>query len=305
MIVYDHMPVLLDELVGAVAPADGELIIDSTLGRGGHAEALLEAASCRVVGLDRDPDAIRVSRDRLSRFGDRFVAVQSPFSDLEVVLDGLGVKTVDGLIADLGVSSPQLDDPTRGFSLKRSGPVDMRMDPEQDLSGAVVVNEYSEVELARVLWEYGEERLSRRVARRIIQGRPWTDTVALAAAIKSAVGGKKQRIHPATRSFQAIRIEVNDELGQLRELLQIAARRLSGGGRLAIISFHSLEDRLVKQFIAKASGKTLPRDAYGNPIGDIKFARPKPSICPSSDDPNPRARSARMRVTTRLPWTIA
>jgi 16S rRNA (cytosine1402-N4)-methyltransferase len=299
--VYTHVPVLLAEVVAAMRPADGEVVVDCTVGGGGHSEALLETANCQVVGIDRDPTAIAASLDRLRRFGDRFVAVQGRFSDLAAILDDRGFGQVDGVLADLGVSSPQLDDGGRGFSFSESGPIDMRMDPDAPVRAADLVNQWSEKELADIIYEYGEERHSRRVARAIVAGRPWSDTRTLASAVARAVGRSKGRIHPATRTFQALRIAVNDELGELRALLPVAVERLRAGGRLGVVSFHSLEDRIVKQFIARESGRTAERDPWGNPVGPVRLAAQAP-ITPSSDDPNPRARSARLRTAVRLPW---
>ncbi len=296
--VYEHAPVLCPEVVAALAPADGDVIVDCTLGRGGHAEALLSAASCRLIGLDRDPEAIAASTARLAPFGARFTAVRASFSELGAVLDGLGIGQVQGILADLGVSSPQLDDPRRGFSFRASGPIDMRMDPDAPLSAADLVNHWPEEELADVIYRYGEERRSRQVARALVAGRPWADTVALADAVARVVGKGKGRIHPATRTFQALRIAVNDELGELDRWLEVAVARLAPGGRLAVITFHSLEDRKVKQFLAAASGKVAPRDPYGEPIGEFTL-RDLRAVAPSEDDTNPRARSARLRTATR------
>lgn len=297
---FHHVTVLRDEVVAALRPADGEVHVDCTLGGGGHAEALLEAAACRVVGLDRDPSALAAASARLARFGDRFTAVRASFSRLGAVLEELGLDAVDGVLADLGVSSHQLDTAARGFSFRLPGPVDMRMDPDAPRSAADLVNGAAEAELADLIWAYGEERRSRAVARAIVAGRPWTDTAALAEAVAAAVGRSKDRIHPATRTFQALRIAVNDELGEVRALLPAAAEALRPGGRLAIIAFHSLEDRLVKQFLHAESGRTGPRDAWGNPVSPVRFSALR-LVRPADDDPNPRARSARLRVATRSP----
>ncbi len=301
---FDHIPVLRDEVVAALAPAAGEVFVDCTLGGGGHAQALLDAADCRVIGLDRDPTAIAAASARLAAYGDRVVAVRAPFSSLADALDGLGIARVDGILADLGVSSPQLDTPGRGFSFRAAGPLDMRMDPDAPVTAAEVVNSFEEAALADLIARYGEERRARRVARLVVRGRPWHDTLALAEAVAEAVGAppKGSRIHPATRTFQAIRIFVNDELGELERLLATAVDRLSPGGRLAIITFHSLEDRIVKQFLALESGRTSPRDPYGHPLVPPRFAPPPKPQSPSPDDPNPRARSARLRTAVRLPW---
>lgn len=298
---YEHVPVLLTEAIDALRPADGEVFVDCTAGGGGHSLAILEAASCRVIALDRDPAAIRAATERTAAHADRFTAVRASFGDLGRVLDELGIDRVDGILADIGVSSHQLDTADRGFSFRRSGPIDMRMDPTAELSAATIVNSWDETELANLIYRYGEEKRSRRVARAIVAGRPWTETTDLAQAIAKAVGGRPGRTHPATRTFQALRIAVNDELGELERLLEQSVDRLRADGRLAIITFHSLEDRIVKQFLARQSGKNAPRDGYGNPIGPVHFEVHRP-VVPSQDDPNPRARSARLRSARRLPW---
>lgn len=297
---FTHVTVLRDASVAALAPVAGATYVDCTLGGGGHSEALLEAADCRVIGIDRDPAALDAAGARLARFGDRFVPVRAAFGDLASVLDARGLPTVDGILADLGVSSHQIDTAERGFSFRFAGPLDMRMDPDAPISAADVVNRWDEVELANIIFQLGEERRSRRVARVIVEGRPWSDTLSLAEAVGRAVGRGDGRINPATRTFQALRMFVNDELGQLQTLLDTAIARLAPGARLAVISFHSLEDRLVKQTFSLRSGRTLPKDPYGNPIGDVLLDL-LPPLTPHADDPNPRARSARLRVAVRLP----
>jgi 16S rRNA (cytosine1402-N4)-methyltransferase len=301
MMVFEHVPVLLDELVDAISPQDGQIYVDCTLGGGGHTEALLQAADCRVIGLDRDPSALSECRSRLARFGDRFTGYRASFGDIRAVLEELEIRRVEGVFADIGVSSHQLDTASRGFSFRQAGPIDMRMDPDAPFSAAEIVNEWRVEELAACIWRFGEERRSRPIARAIVAGRPWTDTASLAAAVAAVVGRGNQRIHPATRTFQALRITVNDELGQLERLLPEAVDCLRLGGRLAVISFHSLEDRVVKQFMAAEAGKRSERDAWGNPIGPVRLSLSKP-ITPSKEDPNPRARSARLRVAVRLAW---
>lgn len=298
---WPHESVLLAETVEALAPKAGECFVDGTLGCGGHAEALLEAADCRVIGIDRDDEALRISAERLARFGDRFVAVKGSFGDLAKILDDLGVDSVDGVLADLGVSSVQLDTPGRGFSFRTAGPIDMRMDTSARLSAQEIVDTWDVESLTECIGTYGEERHAGRVARAIVQGRPWRDTLTLAEAVRAAIPhAGQQRIHPATRTFQALRIAVNDELGELEKLLPAALNALRSGGRLAIISFHSLEDRIVKRFISHESGRDFPRDPYGNPLGTPRLHRRSSSIVPPPSDPNPRARSARLRAAVRL-----
>lgn len=293
---FHHISVLLDELVSGLAPRDGEVFVDCTTGGAGHAAALLEAADIRLVCLDRDPDALAVAGERLARFGDRVSLHHADFASVGRVLDELGLDTVDGLYADLGVSSPQLDRPERGFSFRSSGPLDMRMDPTRGQSAAELIDHLDEGELTRIIREYGEEKQARRVARLLVQGRPWHDTATLAQAIAGIV--REKRIHPATRTFQALRIAVNDELGQLDALLPVALERVAVGGRIGIIAFHSLEDRRVKRFFAAESGRGAPTDPYGNPLVTPRLAEVR-RVLPAEDDPNPRARSARLRLARR------
>ncbi len=299
MTAYQHLSVMLPDVVAALRPADGDVFVDCTFGGGGHTRALLEAANCTVVAIDRDPAALANAAALQGQFGDRLVPRHAAFSELGRVLDELGLPLVDGVLADLGVSSHQLDTPERGFSFRTRGPLDMRMDPTSGQSAAELVDTLDESELVRILREYGEEQKAGRVARAIVSGRPWSDTLSLAEAVARVVG-PGGRIHPATRTFQALRIAVNGELGELESLLPAALERLRPGGRLAFLTFHSLEDRLVKRFFDASAGKGRPRDPYGNPIGPVHL-RVHPDLAPT-DPENPRARSARLRSATRLPW---
>ena len=303
MTAWPHETVLKAEAVAALAPADGEVHVDCTLGMGGHAEALLSAARCRVIGLDRDPEALRIASERLAPFGDRFTAVHARFSELSSVLASLDQPQVDGILADLGVSSLQLDEARRGFSFQRAGPVDMRMDGATGEGAAALIARLDEAGLVHILSAWGEERYARRIARAILANQPFEDTRALARVIEEAVPPPARRgpIHPATRSFQALRIAVNAELDEVDRLLPQAVDALRPGGRIAIIAFHSLEDRRVKRFFAEASGKDTPRDGYGDPLVPPRLRAARKPVTPSPDDPNPRARSARMRTAVRLP----
>lgn len=298
MTAFSHVTVLLEESVAALRPADGEVYVDCTLGGGGHTEALLRAADCTVLGIDRDPAALQAAGARLAGYGDRFVPVHAAFSELPRVLEQAGRDAVDGVLADLGVSSPQLDDHDRGFSF-HGHPLDMRMDTTQSLTAAEVVNEWDQAELVRIIRAYGEEPRARAIARTIVAGRPWTDASAMAEAIRGH--SRPGRVHPATRTFQAIRIAVNDELGELDRLLPAALESLRPCGRLAIIAFHSLEDRRVKQFLARESGRTGPRDPWGDPVIPPRLSSPPRPVLSPPDEPNPRARSARLRTAVRLP----
>lgn len=302
---WPHVSVLLDEVVDALAPADGELFVDATLGMGGHAEALLSRCECRVIGIDRDPEALSIAQERLARFGDRFLGVHARFGDIESAVAPLAPEGVDGVLADLGVSSLQLDEARRGFSFRQAGPVDMRMNPGEGETAAELLERLDEDALTTVLREYGEERHARRVARALIEGRPFSDTLQLARAVEAAVPGSARaprRIHPATRTFQALRIAVNGELDQLERLLDGSLAVLRPGGRLAILSFHSLEDRKVKRFLDEHSGYGAPRDPYGRVEATPElFVPSRKAIRAAADDPNPRSRSARLRVARRLP----
>jgi 16S rRNA (cytosine1402-N4)-methyltransferase len=255
-----HEPVLLREVTGWLRPETGGTFIDCTLGLGGHARALLAASpETRVIGIDRDREALEQSRERLADFAGRFQAIQANFADLSAVLDRLGVEKVRGVVADLGVSSMQLDRGERGFSFLVDAPLDMRMDTESPETAADLVNNLTERELADLIFEYGQERASRRIARFIVRERgrqPITTTKHLADTVVRALNLRgRWRIHPATRTFQALRIAVNGELEAVEALVPAAVSRLESGGRLAIISFHSLEDRIVKRAFQREAGR--------------------------------------------------
>jgi 16S rRNA (cytosine1402-N4)-methyltransferase len=295
MTVFSHLPVLLDATIAQLDVRPGRRYLDGTLGGGGHSAAILSSGGA-VAGLDRDPSALAAATERLSDLPGFLGAFRGPFAEMAHLAGHLG--PFDGILLDLGVSSPQLDTPARGFSFQHDGPVDMRMDPDQALSASSLLEELTEPELTRILREYGEEPRARRIARAILAGRPWPSTTELAACVARASGYRNSRTHPATRTFQALRIAVNDELGQLKQGLEAALQLLKPGGRLAVISFHSLEDRVVKRRFASAAGRNAPRDAYGNPIpppiGRLVVTR---GIAGKDADPtNPRARSARLRV---------
>ncbi len=277
-----HRPVLLEATLAALEPGPGKVIVDATFGGGGHTGALL-ASGARVIALDKDPEAIARGRARFAG-EERLDLVEADFRELERVLDGLGLERVDGVLADLGVSSYHLDDPRRGFSYRLEGPLDMRMG-RGELTAADVVNAFDEEELAEILRRYGEEPAARRIARAIVRARPLRTTTELAEVVRRAVGYRRAG-HPARKTFQALRIYVNDELGALRALLEASARRLAPGGRLAVISFHSLEDREVKRFLRES------------PEFEPLFKKP---VVPRPEEvaENPRARSAKLRVGVR------
>jgi 16S rRNA (cytosine1402-N4)-methyltransferase len=299
---FTHITVLRDASVEhllAHSSRGGHRFLDGTLGGGGHSEALLRAApdGATVLGIDRDPHALAAARARLTPFGERFRAIRGTFGQMVELVEG----PFDGIVLDVGVSSPQLDHAARGFSLREDGPVDMRMDPDQALDAAGLLADLDEAGLMDILRRYGEEPRARRIARAILAGRPWAGTLALADAVARASGYRNSRVHPATRTFQALRIAVNDELGQLERGLDAGLALLAPGGRFAVISFHSLEDRMVKRRFRKAAGVGTPRDAFGHPaitpLGQLVTRKPISGA--DADADNPRARSAQLRVFER------
>ncbi len=307
-----HRPVLLLETVSLLAPERGGLFVDATLGLGGHSEALLEAsADARVLGIDRDPEALRLAAERLSRFGERFRAAHANHRDIARVMREAGEPEASGVLADLGVSSLQFDTAERGFSFRHDAPLDMRMDAEGDEeTAAELLARLPEEEIARVIYEYGEERRSRRIARWIVErrerGEPLETTGALAELVARAVGHKRtDRIHPATRTFQALRIAVNGELEGLGAFIETAVDLLQAGGRLAVISFHSLEDRIVKRALRRLAGQCecgprVPVCSCGaRRVVEILTRRPV-APTPEEMEENPRARSAKLRACSKL-----
>jgi len=290
-----HEPVLLNEAIGVLAPSRGGLFVDSTVGLGGHARAILEAGATRLLGLDRDPRALDIAAHALTPWQDRVELVHADYRELPAVLAARGIDGIDGVLADLGVSSMQFDAPGRGFSFRRDEPLDMRMDQTSGPTAAQLVADVDESDLADVIYRYGEERFSRRIARRIVETRrtsPITTTSQLADIVRRALPRKGyQRIDPATRTFQALRIWVNRELEGLDLFLMAAARLLRRGARFAVITFHSLEDRVVKHtFRALAAGEEAVRLLTKKPLvpDESELAR------------NPRARSAKLRAIERL-----
>jgi 16S rRNA (cytosine1402-N4)-methyltransferase len=304
-----HLPVLLAEIVDALAPRDGATYVDGTFGAGGYSRALLAAARCRVFSIDRDPAAIERGAALADEFPDRLTVAEGRFGDMTALLDAAGLATVAGVALDLGVSSPQLDEPARGFSFRAEGPLDMRMGRDGK-TAADLVNELPEAELARLIFELGEERFSRRVARAIVTARakaPIRTTIELAAIVRGALPPAKGGIDPATRTFQALRIAVNDELGELDRGLAAAEQVLEPGGRLAVVSFHSLEDRRVKEFLRRRSD-AAPRASRHAPAAPAPRAPSFRLLTRRAVQPgevelhrNPRARSARLRAAERTP----
>jgi 16S rRNA (cytosine1402-N4)-methyltransferase len=301
-----HRPVLLREVLDLLTPKPGSLIVDGTCGGGGHTEALLQAGA-DVLALDQDPDAVQHVTERLPHLGRRVTVRQANFRHAANVLDELGIRTIDGALLDLGVSSRQLENAQRGFSLVRNGPLDMRMDPRTRLTAGQIVNEYGEEELTRLFRELGEEPAARRIANLIVKMRrasPLHETLPLARAIEKLVG-RHGRQHPATQVFQALRMEVNDELAALEEGLRVLTARLAPGGRIAVITFHSLEDRIVKNFFRDHSREWLDRPEWPepqrNPDYDVELVTPKP-VEPNEEEQraNPRSRSAKLRVAEKI-----
>ena len=302
-----HLPVLRDEILAALDPHAGEIFLDATFGAGGYTRAILAIPGTQVRAIDRDPTAIAAGQSLVAETGGRLLLTEGRFSALETIARAQGISGFDGIVFDIGVSSMQIDDAARGFSFGQDGPLDMRMECIGP-TAADLVNGEDEARLADILYYFGEERASRRIAKAIVAERaraPFTTTLRLAETIAHAVPAKPGVIHPATRSFQALRIAVNDELGELVKALTAAERMLHEGGRLAVVTFHSLEDRIVKQFFASRSGhgETGSRLLPGEP------EKPKPTfivpakqpILPTQDEirRNPRARSAKLRFATR------
>ena len=301
-----HVSVLYQQIINALRPKSPGLYVDATIGAGGHAQGILEqsAPDGQLLGMDIDPQALEFSLQRLSLYKNRIHLFHSSYTELQRTLQSLGWNLVDGIVIDLGVSSMQIDTPERGFSFKNDGPLDMRFNPAQTISAADIVNRYSEAELADLIWRYGEERESRRIARLIVQNRPFHSTGELANAISASLRRHPGAIHPATRTFQALRIAVNHELEGLEIFLPQAVASLASGGRLAVISFHSLEDRIVKQFFRRESRDCVcPPDQpvcnCGHKATLIELTRHPITADPIEVAGNIRARSAKLRVVEK------
>ncbi len=302
-----HLPVLRDDILSALAPQAGEIFLDATFGAGGYTQAILGVPSTRVLAIDRDPSAIATGQQIAAQSQGRLILAQGVFSDLERIAEEHDIACFDGIVFDIGVSSMQFDEAERGFSFRFDGPLDMRMGSSGQ-SAADFVNTLDEEKLADIFYYYGEERFARRIAKAIAKERaekPFETTLQLAQTVARVVPSKPNTIHPATRSFQALRIAVNDELGELVKGLAAAERMLKEGGRLAVVTFHSLEDRIVKQFFARRSGhgearsRLLPHEAA--PPAPTFTVQGKQPVLPSEAEMarNPRARSAKLRFAMR------
>lgn len=301
-----HLPVLYQQIIHALRPHSPGFYVDGTVGAGGHAAGILEASlpDGTLLGLDVDPQALALSHQRLLQYGDRANLVHASYVTIRKQVDALGWEGIAGIVVDLGVSSMQIDTPERGFSFQMDGPLDMRFRTDQGATAADLVNQSSEEDLANILWRYGDEQLARKIARAIVQDRPFTTTLQLASMIARIYGSRRGHIHPATRTFQALRIAVNQELDSLSEFLPQAIDVLEPGGRLAVISFHSLEDRIVKQYFRLES-----RDCICPPEQPICTCNHRASIVEISRHPieadeeeiirNPRSRSARLRIAEK------
>lgn len=307
-----HVPVLLDRCLALLAPAlnsPDDIVVDCTLGMGGHAQALLDRTPARLVGLDRDPEALRRSGQRLAAYGDRVTLVHAVYDELPEVLADLGLTSVQGVLFDLGVSSLQLDEADRGFAYAQDAPLDMRMDNTTGRTAADIVNDYDGKALARVLREYGDERFASRIADAIVRERarsPLTSTARLADLVRDAIPAATRRTggHPAKRTFQALRIEVNDELGVLRRAVPAALQALAIGGRVVVLSYQSLEDKIVKSALAALSTSTVPVELPFVPEGSapelVLLVRGSEKAPDSEVADNPRAQSVRLRAAERV-----
>ena len=312
-----HRPVLYQEIIHALQPRRDGLYVDATIGAGGHAWGLLQASapSGRLLGLDVDPQALKLAQLKLAEFGERAVLVRASYTTLGEQLSALGWGAVDGILLDLGMSSMQVDTPERGFSFLAEAPLDMRFDPDNPVRAADLVNELPEGELADLLFKYGEERRSRQIARAILAARPLQTTVQLAQVVANALrasgrGRGRRGIHPATRTFQALRIAVNHELEAVEAVLPQAVAALAPGGRLAVISFHSLEDRIVKHFFRRESRDCIcppeqPVCTCGHKASVREVVR-HPIVPQAAEvEANPRSRSARLRIVEKLTDQLA
>ncbi len=309
----EHFPVMLDDVVAALSPQDGEVYVDGTFGAGGYSRAFLDSADCTVIAIDRDPAAVDRADELRKEYPERFIFIRGCFGDALELVNKAGFKKIDGFVLDVGVSSMQIDQPDRGFSFRFDGPLDMRMDNASGQSAADIVATYEEEDLANLIYKYGDERLSRRIAKRIVRERaevPIETTERLADIIRAVIPrGPKDKVDPATRTFQALRIAVNDELGELERSLPAAEKLLNNQGRLVVVSFHSLEDGIVKAFFYERSGRVSNQSRHLPPMPIAAsspflptFSLPYRKAKDPSDSEtqkNSRSRSAKLRLAIR------
>jgi 16S rRNA (cytosine1402-N4)-methyltransferase len=302
-----HIPVLYQEVLDILTPFSGGLYVDGTVGAGGHSRGILERSSPagKLIGFDLDPAALTLAESNLAEFADRVTLIHSSYHELALHLNNRNWHSVDGILIDLGLSSMQMDSPERGFSFRYDAPLDMRFDPDQPFSAFDLVNESTSEELAEIIFRYGEDRFSRKIANAIIRNRPLTSTQELAELIKRVVPHTKSKIHPATRTFQALRIVVNKELDALEKFLPTALEVLKPGGRLAVIAFHSLEDRIVKRFFRRESKDCvcppeIPVCVCGHQAKIKEISRRPIRPEDSETEENPRARSAKLRAAEKI-----
>ena len=305
---FEHVSVMTNEVVSGLNPRNGGIYVDGTFGQGGYSRAILDAAATRVFGIDRDPAAIDFGAELINEYPSRLTLIQGCFGDITKIMANEGISHVDGIMLDLGVSSPQIDNPDRGFSFRYDGPLDMRME-NKGPTAADFINGATEEDIANVIYEYGDERYSRRIARRIVEARklkPILSTSQLVNIIHSNVRRSRDGIHPATRTFMALRIQVNDELGELNRGLISAERILKPGGRLAVVAFHSLEDKKIKSFLHERGGLAAKGSRHMPETNEVNMAPSlnlvkrgviKPAV--SEVLSNPRSRSAKLRVAER------
>ena len=309
IVTTDHQPVMVEEVLHFLAPRPGGVYVDATVGAGGHAEAILSSVQgrCTLIGIDRDPDALARARHNLHSFRGAVRLAQGDFADIGWILRSHDIEKVDGILLDLGMSSMQIDTADRGFSFRAEGPLDMRMDPTQKLTAAEVVNSYAASDLARILKVYGEERLADRIAKAIVTARrrgPIRTTLELSAIVEKAYGAASRGYHPSRRTFQALRMEVNRELEVLENVLESAPDLLAPGGRIVVLSYHSLEDKMTKRIFRAATGRGDALPGLGAPKATGVLAELTPNaVLPSEQEVerNPRASSARLRAAVRRP----
>jgi 16S rRNA (cytosine1402-N4)-methyltransferase len=304
-----HIPVMLNEVIKYLNPQDGEVYVDGTFGAGGYTEAILDKSACKVFAIDCDPNVVATAEKLTGKYKGRFSFLKGKFSNMEMLLESAGIEKVNGIVLDIGVSSMQIDDGERGFSFMRDGPLDMRMSGE-GMDAASFINGATEKELANTIYRYGGEKKSRYIAKAILQARekePIKTTAVFATIVRDAIYGKKDKIDPATRTFQAIRIFINDELGELERALKSAEKLLLPGGRLVVVTFHSLEDAILKEFLNEKSGKNTGVSrhvmAFDNTKPNFSFKLlTRKVVVPSEEEVNNnvRARSAKLRAAIRI-----